>query len=132
METHTVAWHGASLLPRCALWLVSISCAMKAHTGDLQWHNSRRGHQSIHQYRFKEQVMTDSSNVSFRSHTQSVDRGVSIVIDTKMPMLLDGLLTFRLKQDMSPNAVGDLVALLRDHVDKIEFHHISKPIFERV
>ncbi len=75
--------------------------------------------------------MTDSYEVSFRSHVQSVDHGVSIVVDTSMPMLHDGLISFRLKDGVSPKQVGDLIALMRNLVDRIEYHHISKPVFQK-
>jgi hypothetical protein len=76
--------------------------------------------------------MMESEDVSFRSHVHSADQGVSIVIDTTMPMLHDGLLSFRLKGGMPPEAVRDLVAQLREQVDRIEFHFVSKPVFEKV
>jgi hypothetical protein len=75
--------------------------------------------------------MTASYDVGFRSHVQSVDRGVSIVVDTSMPMLHDGLLSFRLKRNLPPEQVGRLVALLRDQVDTIEYRPVSRPVFQK-
>jgi hypothetical protein len=79
-----------------------------------------------------EQAMMESDDVSFRSHVQSTDKGVSIVFDTNMPMLHDGVFSFRLKEGISPDQVHGLVAQLRDHVEKIEFHLVYKPVFEKV
>jgi hypothetical protein len=76
--------------------------------------------------------MMESDDVSFRSHVQSTGKSVSIVFDTKMPMLHEGLFSFRLKDGISPELVHGLVAQLRDHVEKIEFHLVYKPVFEKV
>ena len=76
--------------------------------------------------------MMESEDVSFRAHVHSADQGISIVVDTKLPTLLDGLLSFRMKRGETPEQVHALIAELREHVERIEFHLVAKPIFEKV
>lgn len=75
--------------------------------------------------------MMESDDVSFRSHVHAADQGVSIVFDTTMPLLHEGLLSLRMKRGIPPEQVRDLVAALREQVDKVEFHLVAKPIFEK-
>ena len=74
----------------------------------------------------------ESDDVSFRAHVHSVDHGVSIVFDTAMPMLKEGLLSLRMKRGTSPEQLQALIGQLRDQVDRIEFHLVVKPVFEKV
>ncbi len=76
--------------------------------------------------------MMESDNVSFRSHVHSVDHGVSIVFDTSLLILHEGLLSFRMKEGVSPEVVHDLISKMYNNVEKIEFHFVHKPIFEKV
>jgi|GEM_PF-4737078 hypothetical protein len=76
--------------------------------------------------------MIESDSISFRSHVQSVDHGVSIVFDTGMPLLHDGFLSFRLKCGASPEQATELVDQLKKLVDRLEFHQVHNPVFEKV
>jgi hypothetical protein len=79
-----------------------------------------------------EPAMMESETVTFRSHVHSADNGVAIVIDTRIPMLRDGLLSFRIRPGIPPEQLHDLIALLREQVERIEFQRVAKPIFEKV
>ena len=74
----------------------------------------------------------ESDDVSFRSHVHSTDHGVCIVVDTALPLLKEGLLSLRMKRGTSPEQVHALVEQLREQVDRIEFHLVVKPVFEKV
>jgi hypothetical protein len=69
--------------------------------------------------------MIESDAIEFHSYIQSVDSVVSVIIDTKLPLLNDGYISFRLKNGISPKHLHDLLDQLRDYVEMIEFHHID-------
>ena len=75
--------------------------------------------------------MIESDDITFRSHIQTSDQGISIVFDTGMPMLHEGFLSFRLKDGIATEQVGELVDQLKRLVERLEFHQVHKPVFEK-
>jgi hypothetical protein len=70
--------------------------------------------------------MIESNPIVFHSSKDSRKiSAVSVIIDTKLPMLNDGYLSFRLINGITPEHLQDLLDELCKYVEMIEFHHID-------